>query len=488
MGKSTFFKKTSLLITSNILSGILVFIFILVLSREIGARGMGLYQLVMPLYSMLLYITGGGIAVAISTLAAQEKANGKLRELYRTVYLVFIVELVWSLLITALIVLSANFISKNLLSDSRTYYSIIAFCPALIMISLSSIIKGVYYGIQRVIEPAIIDIVEKAVKILLMYPMVTYIKGMSLEYAAAAALLALSIGEMISLIFLIITFRRYMGRNVSKRVLDNDYQLCFNLFRMAIPISLEGVITALFGTLTAILIPKRLQSSGLSYEEALSLLGKLQGMTINIAFFPMIINSAYNLLLIPSIAETTNSRLLIHRINSAIKLTIITSTLTTAIIISAPIKIGNFFYGDEIVGKLLFMLAPALPLVYLELLSYSILNGLGKQTKLLFNSILIQTLDIILLYIFIGSPRLNIYGYVLNITISSIVGIFINYRLIIKVASLKINWARSIVIPILCSILTYLIANNYIFKFLKVPEAIIISIIIYSLMYFVANI
>lgn len=490
MVKSTFFKKTSILMVSNIISGILAFIFSIILSREIGSKGVGLYQLVMPLNTILIYITAGGISVAMSRLAAQKKAEGRLRELYRMVRVVCLIEILWTVLIVGLVMLSANFISSRLLSDSRTFYSILAFCPALILVSLSSTYRGMYYGVQRVFEPALIEIIEKSIKILLMYPMVMVGKGMSLEMAAGGAILALSCGELISFLLFFISFRKYKRLNPGGGRCDNDFQLAFNVFKISVPISLEGVITAIFGTISAILIPKRLQVTGISYEEALSLLGKLQGMAMNIAFFPMLITTAFNMLLIPSIAESAankNNKLLAHRINSAIRLASVTSSLTASIILADPIEIGCFFYKDPVVGRILAVIAPALPIIYLELISYAILNGLGKQTKLLINSIIVQTLDIILLYIFIGTPWLNIYGYALNITLASILGIFINYRLIIRSTGLSLNWCITFGIPMLCGFITYLMASNILFKCMTIPVGICITIVIYISLYIQVN-
>lgn len=475
---------------SNIISGTLIFVFSIILSREIGAKGMGLYQLVIPLYTMLIFVTGGGISVTMSRIAAEKKATGRLKELYRTVRVICIIEVAWSILVTGVIMLSANFIAMKFLSDSRTYYSILAFCPALIMTSISSTYRGTYYGIQRVIEPGIIDIIEKIIKIILVCPMVIVAGRVSMELATGAAMLALSCGEFISFLLFFTSFKHYKRNNPAQGICDNDYQLIFNVIKIALPISIEGIVSAIFSTIIAILIPKRLQSAGISYEEALGLLGKLQGMAINIAFFPMLITTAFNMMLVPSITETVkvrNNKILNHRINSAIKLGAVTSFLTAAIILGSPQKIGNYFYKDEMVGKILYYIAPVLPLVYIEYVSYAILNGLGEQTKLLINSIVVQTIDVILLYIFVGISVLNINGYALNMGISSSIGIYLNYKLIIKTSGFKIDWVYAIIVPMLCGTITYVISSNLIFKLFNVPITIIVSIIIYCIFYIPAN-
>jgi stage V sporulation protein B len=73
MIKSSSFIKTLILTISNVITGTLTFAFSMILSRKIGPEGMGLYQLVMPVYSMFLCITGGGITISVSKIAAEKK-------------------------------------------------------------------------------------------------------------------------------------------------------------------------------------------------------------------------------------------------------------------------------------------------------------------------------------------------------------------------------------------------------------------------------
>jgi stage V sporulation protein B len=200
MKKSSFFWNTIFLTSSNFITGTLAFIYSVILSRQIGAKGMGLYQLVLPLYFMFLFVTGGGTTIAISKIAAEKKALGNFRELYRIVKVTVVFEFIWSFLIMTLIFLTAGFISENFLSDKRTLYSILAFCPALVIVSVSSIYKGTFFGIQRVVAPALIDMLEKFVRVAAMFLLVSQVKRWGVEYSSAAAVFALTLGELASLL------------------------------------------------------------------------------------------------------------------------------------------------------------------------------------------------------------------------------------------------------------------------------------------------
>lgn len=486
MKRSAFFEKTIILTVSNILTGTFAFIFSILLSREIGPKGMGIYQLVMPVYTMFLFFTGGGVTVSLSKIAAEKKASGKLNELYRTVRITCIFEIIWSLIITAIVFLLAKFLSNNILSDGRTYYAILAFCPALVIISLSSVFKGAYYGLQRVVEPALIDVVEKIIRIAIMYPLVSMTANKGIELSAASAVFALSSAELASLILFYICYKNYVKKNPGYGSCDNNFQLGFNVLKLAIPLAINGILSTVFSTINTILIPKRLQVAGIPYEEALALFGKLQGMALSIAFFPTVILGALSVILIPSISEAVTFRknhIINHRLNLAIRIASITAFSSTAIIFAMPYMIGEFFYKDATVGELLKILSPGLPLVYILITSFAILNGLGRQKNILINSTLTSICDMVLLYTLLAIPILNIKGYAITFIVSAILGIIINFIVIKRSFDFNLNIYGCVILPLLCSIFLYILITCFLVYLKNIPLIIFLSYSIFLLTY-----
>ncbi len=459
MEGSSFFKKTAVLTVSNILTGTLIFIYTIFLSRELGASGMGLYQLVTPVFSLFLCITGGGITVTLSKVAAEKKAAGKLYELHQTVKALCVFEIIWSLLITILLILLSKFIATNVLSDSRTTLSIIAFCPALIIISISSVFKGTYYGLQRMLEPAIIDVIEKIFRIIMIFPLMKIVKSLNLgyEYQTAAAMLVISIGEVFSIILFYISYKGYM-KKVPKCKCKDFKTLVFDVLKLSIPLALNGILSTVFSMILTILIPKRLMVAGIPHEEAIALLGKIEGMALTIVFYPAIILNALCTVLIPSISEAVTSGkeyIINHRTNIAIKVAAIVGFSSAVLLLVKGRSIGIFFYNDGYVGYLLSLLAIPLPIVYIQIISFSILNGLGKQGSLLINSTLISIIDVILVYIFLSMPSLTVKGYALNFLISAVFAIIVNFYVIQKSFKFKLDINQCIIIPCFCALMQY---------------------------------
>jgi stage V sporulation protein B len=65
-----FYRDSLVLTISNLVTGMIGFIFSIILSRSLGAEGLGLYGLVMPVYGLLLCLTSEGLITAISKASA----------------------------------------------------------------------------------------------------------------------------------------------------------------------------------------------------------------------------------------------------------------------------------------------------------------------------------------------------------------------------------------------------------------------------------
>lgn len=77
MSKERFFKGTFLLTSAGLISRIMGFFYRIFLSHTIGAEGIGLYQLVVPLQHLVLAMTTFGIQTSLSRLISSHTALGE---------------------------------------------------------------------------------------------------------------------------------------------------------------------------------------------------------------------------------------------------------------------------------------------------------------------------------------------------------------------------------------------------------------------------
>ena len=75
MSKKLFIKGTLLLTFAGLLSRLMGFFYRIFLSHTIGAHGLGIFQLILPLQILIMSICASGIQTAISRLTAAEKVS-----------------------------------------------------------------------------------------------------------------------------------------------------------------------------------------------------------------------------------------------------------------------------------------------------------------------------------------------------------------------------------------------------------------------------
>ena len=102
------------------LSQLLAFGYRVALSRMVGAEVMGLYQLIMPVYSVLLSLTAVGLTAAVSNLTPQYLALGNSRGIPQLLGTCLKALFLLMIPITVVVVLCYDPISVYWLGDART--------------------------------------------------------------------------------------------------------------------------------------------------------------------------------------------------------------------------------------------------------------------------------------------------------------------------------------------------------------------------------
>lgn len=75
MAKKSFVGSAIILMIASFVVRILGFIYRIYLSNLIGSEGMGLFQLISPVYSLIILTLTSGISIAVSKMVAEEMAK-----------------------------------------------------------------------------------------------------------------------------------------------------------------------------------------------------------------------------------------------------------------------------------------------------------------------------------------------------------------------------------------------------------------------------
>lgn len=465
MAKDNFFKNSFLLTTSNITTGLLSFAFSIYLSKILGAEGIGLYNIIMPIYNLFICLMTAGIVAALSKISAVYYEKNQTNNLTKTINTVAVFNIIWSIIIGVTVFSLAPLIGKYGINDARTINAIRVTCPAMIFISLSNILKGYFLGVSKIVVPAIVDIFEKGMRIITITLLVYSFASDNLSTLVTLAYISLAIGELQSLILLFIYYRKCVSKLPKSNIRsDGRAQLLFNVLVVSLPLCLNGFLNNIFATLSTLVVPRRLMVAGFSYPEALALIGKYTGMAVTLIGIPLIVVGSINTLLIPDLSQSfsrgDNYEASI-RIKKVMKIAFLLGLSTTVICSLIPYELGNLFYGRDDLGSFIFVASLSAPIFFTSSTMFGILNGLNKQGIIVRNSLIIAVLELGCLFVFTSIPKINVYGYSLNLFITSSVSLIINLYEVKKHVNVKFS-LTNIIIFILLSVLTFLVLNIFI--------------------------
>ncbi len=460
MEKDNFYKNSFLLTLSNLTTGILGFMFSIILSRELGAEGIGLYGLIMPIYNLFICLMCAGVITAISKISAIYFEKNDVLNLKKTIRSTMWFNITWALLIGILVFTFSSYIGTKIIKDVRTINSIKIICPAMIFISLSNILKGYFYGTSKIKIPALIDIFEKGIRISVVICLIRMFNLKDIASTVTTAYIALCIGEFLSLALLFYYYKSSLkSLPVNKTATENSAQLLFDVLVISIPLWMNGIISTTLSAASTLIVPRQLVKAGFQYENALSMIGRFNGMTLNIVFFPMIAVSSISTLLIPDLSQSLYKKDVYSvekRIKEVIKIAFLLGLSTLIICISIPENLGYMFFKRKDLSEYIRFAALCAPFIYCSSTTYSILNGIGKQNIILRNSLITSTIELVSLYIFTSIKNINIFGYGITIIITSIISLTLNMREINKLCYIRFS-VSNIIIYILTGILFYII-------------------------------
>ena len=449
MLKSNFAKKSFIMILSNIATSILGFMFSIVLSKELGPEGMGLYGLVRPINRVFLCIVCGGLFTAVSKVSAQFYGKKDFKNLKRTIQTSFTFTIIWSIFIATVLFFLAPAISTYIIKDTRTINALRLLCPTVVFIALSSCIRGYFISTFQIGVPMLIDIFEKAIRIFILVFIISTLNSTNISNIVTYTYFALCIGEFISFILLY----GYYKLNIKKMPTsthsgESRAQLLFDTLSISFPLLTTNLISSILSTFSTLIVPRRLVEAGLEYKVALGLIGKYNGMAKNIPFFPMVIVESIAVLLVPDISKSLinkDYKSIDRRIFKALELSFLLGATALAISLCIGDNLGYLLYKRKDLGNYIKFAALVAPILYTSSTTYAILNGFGKQKIILRNSLIISVLRIILLYTFTGIPSINVYGYGVTIIITSSISLGLNLWEISKVSPLNFNFFPFIV-------------------------------------------
>ncbi len=422
--------RGALLLTAvNLFSQILGFAYRVWLSRLIDPEALGLYQLIMPVYSVVMSLCVSGITVAVSRMTASYTALGNERAVRQVVRNALMGYILLTLGLCLLIVPFSDAVSVYLLGDARTRLGLLFLLPCIMLTGWENVHKNYFYGRKNVVPPAISEVLEQLSRAAAILGLLIFLKPVYHEQQVGLIVIGMIISEVISASLLTFMFRITRREVVPTGVPLPDMRR--RMAQIAVPVALANVSVNLIGSVNTIIIPARLIASGVDSSQALSSYGVAFGMTMPLLALPMAFVVAVSLVTIPRVSESVALRdykSLLRKIKSSLLIiTAITLPMTALLILfGKPISVALFKNPNA--GAYMEPLAVATLFSCFEYVLHSLLNGIGKQKAAAANMIAAGVLQLALTWLGVARPELRLMGYVWAYLAANVLGCFLNLR------------------------------------------------------------
>jgi len=432
--QKSFIKGAAILSIAGLIAKVMGFVYRVVLTRLIGAEGMGLYQMAYPLYTILLVISRSGIPVSLAKLISGRLAVDERRAAFKIFKVGRQMAVVIGLVFSIIMILLAKPLIGLLKWDPRVYYAIIALAPAIFFVSLMATYRGLFQGLQDMKPTAISQVIEQLARMITMIALVYLLVPYGKDFAAAGATFGAvtgSIAGLFTLLYIYYRRRNEIWKYVSEGSLksSSNREIVKQIAAFGIPITIGALVQPLMNLVDTILVPQRLQVAGYAVEKTTALFGELSAVAMTLVNFPTIITVSLAASLVPSISEAFalgKGKLIKHRTETGLRLAILISLPSSTGLYLLARPLTDIIFNVPTAASSLRIVAWGVLFIALQQTSSAILQGIGKTGIPARNLLIGAVVNGIINYTLTAMPQYGIRGAAFGTTTGFAVAAFLN--------------------------------------------------------------
>lgn len=424
MSKKTIIKGTLILTIAGIATKFLGFYNRIFLTRTIGVKEIGIYQLVFPLYILAFSISCSGLATALTKHISYFLGQNKHRSMNRISRFCFLLSIGTSLIVCSFIYLFSDFLCTNILKNSDCIPLLRTIIIAIPFVAFKAGLNAFFVGVDKPGFQGITNFFEQIARIG---------TGMFLAHIwaldrlnAMLAVIAVVTGEIaatfLATIFFVVNKNKYMPvvKNTDKSN-DNAAGIVKPYVMDAVPITTNNLMLTLFSSLETILIPAMLYYYYMNSDKSMEIYGIITGIVIPFLLFPATITTSLSTMLLPAVSYArakSNVPLIVEAIKKSLMFCFVLGLLSWGFYMFFGKVLCIFTFKNEYAGVLLQKISFLCPFIYISGNMSAILNGMGKA----FGNLMINVAGLVVRIIITVTlvPTYGITAYFLGMTLSYI--------------------------------------------------------------------
>ena len=398
----------------------------------IGAEGLGLYQMIFPVYAVLLDFSGASLPNALSKIiSSYPEAEREIKAEYVLNKSVKAMRKIG--IFGSLIMIAASYPISYLQGSTKAFFGYLTLSPSVFFVSVISCYRGYFQGKSIMKHTATSQVLESTTKLVLGLAFAYFLMP-NLPLAVAGATLAVTLGEAVTLLYL---YLRWRSRKTPTEIKGTDTDDFFSkiLFKTALPITLTGIAIPFSHFLDSFIIVNALP---FTKEYSTALYGILSGVVNTVISLPVGLCYGIAVSSIPSVSALKTQAEKSEGMNKSIIYTGVSALLLALLtFVFAPTAVNILFSAlspaqKAISVRLLRLTSPCILFLSLVQTTNALLVATDKYYFPLLGlgcGIAVKTM---LSLVLIPNSEINIYGGGIALIACYFVAVMVNFTVILK--------------------------------------------------------
>ncbi len=299
-------KSAGLLAAGSVIAKIIGAIYRIPLTNILGAEGMGMYQLVFPVFALFIVLSSAGIPTALSRIIAEKRIVGEDCKKYLRAAIVVLLSLA-AFFATLVIALSKPL--ATLQGNGQVYIVYLVIAPSIIFVAAISGLRGWFQGEMYMLPTAISNIVEQIVKLVAGITLSIYLAKRGVIFAVCGAVLGVTISEFAALLYLVSVYFIRQRKNRTAYV-DNGVKTHLSkdekksMLKVAFPIAVVAVLLPLSNFFDSFIIVNMLKLAGNGTSVATAEYGLYSGPVTSLINTPVVVIMSLAIAIVPFVSSS----------------------------------------------------------------------------------------------------------------------------------------------------------------------------------------
>ncbi len=380
------------------------------LAGQIGAAGIGLWQLVTSVSMLSATLAISGIRFTTTRLVAEEYGHGRGDGVDAAVNRCLLYAAAFGSAAFLALYFCAERIGFLWIGDARTVMSLRWIAFTMPMISVSCVLNGYFIASGAAWKTAAVQVAEQLVNVAAVMVFLRLVPGDDLELSCAAIARGNLAADAVSLLLI---GAAYFSDRRRRTAGSPGPRLAGRMLRIALPLAFSAYARSGLSTLQHLLVPRKLRAAGFSADSALSGCGTITGIVFPVITFPACLLTALAELLIPELTAAQvqgNTGRIRRGVRKLLRLTLLYSAAVASGLLLFATQLGRLLYHSESVGRYIRIFALLVPIMYMDIVTDGCLKGLGEMMRSMCYNIAEACVGVLLVISLL--PRKALAGYI----------------------------------------------------------------------------